>query len=227
MEWNLESENPRKIPETSVGVGQFCASPSVSGKDLNAYRNDVLRRYDRQTMWVASGLLICTILAAVVVAVQEQEKNAADHATAENLISDAAAVNANPTALPDVRSVNAVSANNEMSLGQTISVKRTDIVISPGKSSSPLTESPESSLIPVSALTSETYQPETQADTSPMSPVQRKDTAPVIRPSIRNLRHRQHGRLRLDVKSRLIALWHESLARSQHPGAWVAPWYLK
>jgi len=228
MEWNLESENPRKIPETSVGVGQFCASPSVSGKDLNAYRNDVLRRYDRQTMWVASGLLICTILAAVVVAVQEQEKNAADHATAENLISDAAAVNANPTALPDVRSVNAVSANNEMSLGQTISVKRTDIVISPGKSSSPLTESPESSLIPVSALTSETYQPETQADTSPMSPVQPKDTARVIRPSIRNLRHRQHGRLRLvDVKTRLIALWHESLRRSQQPRSWVAPWYLK
>jgi hypothetical protein len=227
MEWNLESENPRKIPEASAGVGRFCASPAVSGKDLIAYRNDVLRRYDRQTMWVASGLLICTILAAVVVAVQEQEKNAADHEMEENLISDDAAVNANPTALPDVRGVNAESVNSEMSLGQTISVKRTDVVISPGKSSSPLTGPAESSQIPVSALTSETYQPETQADTSPMPSVQRQDTARVIRPSMRNLRHRLHGRLGLDVKSRLIALWHESFGRSQQPRGWVAPWYLK
>jgi len=223
MEWNLGSENPKKILEHSVGVGRL-----VSGENLIAYRNDVLRRYDRQTMWVAWGLMVCTILAAVVVAVQEPEKNAADHAMKENLTSGDAAVNSNPTAFPDVRSVNAESANSEMSLGQTISVKRTDIVISPGKSSSPLTQSPVPSQTPVSALTSETYQPETQADTSPMSPVQRKDTARVIRPSIRNLRHRQHGRLRLvDVKTRLIALWHESLRRSQQPRSWVAPWYLK
>jgi hypothetical protein len=113
--------------------------------------------------------------------------------------------------------VNVESTSSEMSSGQTISVERTDIVISPGQSASPLTESP----------TSETYQPETQADASPMPPVQQEDTARVIRPGIRNLRHMQHGRLRLGVKSRLIVLWHESLARSQHPRGWVAPWFLK
>jgi hypothetical protein len=227
MESNLESENPRKIPETSVGVGRFCASPPVSGKDLIAYRSDVLRRYDRQTMWVASGLLICTILAAVAVAVQEPEKNAADHAMEENLISDDAAVNSNPTALSDIRTVKAESTSSAMTSGQTISNDRTDTVISPGQNSSPLTESSAPSQTAVSAPTSETYQSETQADTSPTSQVQRQDTARVIRPSIRNLRHRLHGRLRLDVKSRLIALWHESLAQSQHPRGWVAPWYLK
>jgi hypothetical protein len=226
MESNLGRENPKKIPEHSVGVGRFCAFPPVSGKDLIAYRNDVLRRYDRQTMWVASGLLICMILGAVVVAVQEPEKNAADHAMEENLISDDAVVNSNPTALSDVRTVNAESTSSAMNSGQR-SIDRTDTVISPGQNSSPLTESQESSQTPVSALTSETYQSETQADTSPMSPVQRQDTARVIRPSIRNLRHRLHGRLRLDVKSRLIALWHESLARSQQPRSWAAPWYLK
>jgi hypothetical protein len=227
MERNLKSENPKKISEISVGVGRFCASPPVSGKDLIAYRNDVLRRYDRQTMWVASGLLICTILAAVVVAVQAPEKNAANRAMEENLISDDAVVTSNPTTLSDVRTVNAESTSSEMSSGQTISVERADIVISPGQSASPLTESPESSQTLVSAPTSETYQPETQADTSPMPPVQREDIARVIRPGIRNLRHMQHGRLRLNVKSRLIVLWHESLARSQHPRGWVAPWFLK
>jgi hypothetical protein len=222
MEWNLGSENPKKIPEHSVGVGRV-----VSGKDLIAYRNDALRRYDRQTMWVASGLLICTILAAVVVALRVPEKNAAGHAMEENLVSDDAAVNSNPTTLSGVRSVNEKSASSEMSPGQTISIDRTDTVISPGQNSPPPTESPVPGQTPASAPTSETYQPETQADTGPMSPVQRKDTARVIRPNIRNLRHRRHGHLRLDVKSRLVALWHESLWRSQQPRSWVAPWYLK
>jgi hypothetical protein len=198
----------------------------VSGKDLIAYRNGVLRKYDRQTMWVASGLLICTILAAVVLVIQEAKKNAADYATAEDLISDDAAVNSNPTTLSDVRSVNAESTSTKTTSGQTISIDRTDTVISPGQNSSPLTQSPVPDQTPVSAPTSETYQPETQADASLMFPVQRKDTAQVIHPSIRNLRHRQHGRL-VDVKTRLIALWHESLARRQQPRGWVAPWYLK
>jgi hypothetical protein len=195
MDRKLASENPRKMPETSV-----------------------LRRYDRQTMFVASGLLICTILAAVVVAVQEAEKDAADHATEENLISDAAAVNSNPTALSHVRTGNTESTSSAMSSGQTISIDRTETGISPGKSSSPLTESPVASQTPVSALTSETYQPETQADTNPMSPVQRQDTARVIRSSIRSLGHRLHGRLRSpNSKMWLIALWHKIFARNQRP----------
>ncbi|MBV8273632.1 MAG: hypothetical protein JO170_00010 [Verrucomicrobia bacterium] len=227
MEWNLGSENPKKIPEHSEGVGRFCVPPPVTGKDLTPYRNGVLRKYDRQTTWVASGLMICTILAAVVVAVQIPEKNAADHATDENLISDDATVNSNSTTLSGVRSVNEESARTGMSSGQTISIDRTGTVISLGQNSSPLTQSPVPSQTPVSAPTSETYQPETQADASLMSSVHGQDTARVIRPTTRNLRDRLHGRLRLDVKSRLIALWHESLARGQHPRVWVAPWYLK
>jgi hypothetical protein len=224
MEWSLGSENPKKIPEQSVGAGRFCASAPVSGKDLIAYKNEVLRKYDRQTMRVTSGLLICTILAAVVVALQVPGKNAADHAIKENLVSDDAAVNSSPTTLSGVRTGNTESTNSEITSGQTISIDRTDTLISRGQNSSPLTVSPESSQTPVSALTSETYQPETQASASPM---QRQDIVRVIRQNIRNLRHRLHGRVKLDVKSRLIALWHESLRRSQHPRVWVAPWYLK
>jgi hypothetical protein len=191
MDRNLASENPRKMPETSV-----------------------LRRYDRQTMFVALGLLICTILAAVVVAVEIPEKNAAD----ENLISDDATVNSNSTTLSGVRSVNEVSASSAMGSGQTISIDRTDTGISPGENSSPLTRSPVPSQTPVSAPTSETYQPEAQADTTPMSPVQGQDTARVISPSIRSLGHRLHGRLRSpNSKMWLIALWHKIFARNQRP----------
>jgi hypothetical protein len=176
---NLGSENPRKIPEHSVGVGPFCASPPASGKGLIGYRNDVLRKYDRQTMWVALGLLICTILVAVVVAVQERGENAADHAMEENSINDDAAVNSNPTTLSGVRTVNEESASSEMSSGQTISIDRTDTVISLGQNSSPLKQSPAPSQTAVCARTFETYQPETQADASLMFSVQRQDTARV------------------------------------------------
>jgi hypothetical protein len=69
--------------------------------------------------------------------------NAADYATAQSLTMDVEAVNSISTALPDVRSVNTESANSEMSSGQTISIDRTDTVISPGQNSPPLTESPE------------------------------------------------------------------------------------
>ena len=93
-------------------------------------------------------------------------KKAADHAMEENLISGDAAVNSNPTALSGVRSVNEKSASSEMSPGQTIGIDRTDTVISHGQNSSPATESPVPGQSPVSAPTSETYQPETQADAS-------------------------------------------------------------
>jgi len=219
MESNLGSENPRKIPEHSVG--RFCASPSVSGKDLIAYRNEVFRRYDRQTMRVASGLLVCTILAAVVVALQESKKNAAYHAPAENLISDDAAVNSNPTALSDVRSVNAESANSEMSSGQTISIDCTETVISPGKNSSPQMKPAEPIQTPVPTLTSEVN----ELNASPVSSVDRPDIARVIRPKICKSWYRASARLRfVDVKARLIALWHESLAQNKSDRGWAAIW---
>ena len=219
MESNPGSENPRKIPQHSLG--RLCASPSVSGKDLIAYRNDVLRRYDRQTMLVASGLLICTILGAVVVAVQEPEKKAAYHAPAENSISDNGAVNSNPTALSDVRSMNAESANSEMGSGQTISIDRTETVISPGKNSSPQMNPAEPIQTPAPSLISEVSEPNARW----VSSVDRPDIARVNRPKICKSWYRASARLRfVDVKARLVALWHESLAQNKSDRGWAARW---
>ena len=177
--------------------------------------NEVLRRFDSQARWFAAGLVSLASIAALAVAVSERSDNAVNHVTEEKFSGDEGLLNSNPSALSDVRTVNKESASSEMSSGQTISTHRTDTVIFPGQNSSPQTESPVPSQTPVSVLNPETYQPEMQADSGPMSPVQPKDTARAIRLSVRNLRHRQHGRLRLDVKARLIALWHESLARNQ------------
>jgi hypothetical protein len=194
MEFNIGRENQGNVS----GDADF----DVCG------RNDAFRGFDSETTWLAAGLLGFAIL-VLTLAGQDGHESVADHLKEQKLARDDASLQANPGALSNIIKLDALSASTETTSGQMINVERTDTVISPGQSSSPPTESPESSQTPVSAL------PETQADNSPMSPVQRQDTVRVIRPNVRNLRHRLHGGLRLDAKSRLIALWHESVARSQ------------
>jgi hypothetical protein len=113
--------------------------------------NEVLKRFDFEARWLAVGLVSLASIAAVAVAVDEGSDNAFNHVTEEKFSGDDGLLNANPTALSDVRSVNKESANSEMSLGQTISIDRTDTVISPGQNSSPPTESPAPGQTPVSA----------------------------------------------------------------------------
>ena len=85
-------------------------------------------------------------------------------------------------------------------------------MISPQENSLPQMGTPGSSQIPVPALTSEINQP----DASPESFARGHDSARMIPPKVLNIRHRSVVPSRfVDVKARLIALWHQSLARSQ------------
>ena len=85
-------------------------------------------------------------------------------------------------------------------------------MISPQENSSPQMGTPDSSQIPVPALASEINQP----DASPESFARGHDSARMIPPKVLNIRHRSVVPSRfVDVKARLIALWHQSLARSQ------------
>jgi hypothetical protein len=63
--------------------------------------------------------------------------------------------------------------------------------------------------------------PDVQANATSWSPAQRPDSVRVIRSKIPNVRYRTFVRHRiLDVKMRLIALWHQSLARSEKSRGW-------
>ena len=85
-------------------------------------------------------------------------------------------------------------------------------MISPQEDSSPQMGTPDSSQIPVPALASEINRP----NASPETWAYRHHSARVIPPKILNIRHRSFVPSRfVDVKARLIALWHQSLARSQ------------
>jgi hypothetical protein len=66
--------------------------------------------------------------------------------------------------------------------------------------------------------------PDSQANATSWSSAHPYDFARVIRSKIHNIRHRSPPRLRfVDVKMRLIALWHQSLAGSQRPRSGLGP----
>jgi hypothetical protein len=85
-------------------------------------------------------------------------------------------------------------------------------MVSPQETSFPQMGAPDSTQTPVPAVASEINRP----NASPESSVRRHVSARVVPPKIFNIRHRSFVRSRfVDVKARLIALWHQSLARSQ------------
>jgi hypothetical protein len=156
---------------------------------------NVMRAFNRNTMWGATGLLGTVIFAALVLAVQERHPMAANRGEEARQTSGELLLNASPAALSEV-----VGSN----------VKSTD-EITPGQATSS-----------DDGFTPEINRPEVQANVSSWSPAQRQDSARVIRPKIPNVRNRSSMRSRfVDVKMRLLALLHQSLARSEKSRTWT------
>ena len=118
---------------------------------------------------------------------------------------------------PEAQTDRAIWASREVqSLKELILEYHGLTMISPQENSSPQMGTPNPSQIPVPALASEINQPDAQATASPESSPRGHDSARVTSPKILNIRHRSVVPSRfVDVKARLIALWHQSLARSQ------------
>ena len=153
----------------------------------------VIKRFNRNTTWVATGLLGSVLFAALMVAFQER------HAKADYLTREARqttgdlSLNANPAAISDVAGSNE-KGTGEITSGQATSVDR--------------------------GLTPEINHPGVQADTSSWSKARQPDSAGVSK--IPNVRHRTFLRHRIvDVKMRLIALWHQSLMPSEKSRGWT------
>ena len=178
--------------------------------------DDIIRSFNRSTRWFATGLLGSLIFAALILAVQEWQPKVTDQAKEDRQTSGAALVNANPGPLSKVAGLNAESSTGEMPSGQAISVNHWSTVISPQQNPFALMEIPESAQAPIHALILEKNQPSARANASPGASERPQDSARVIRPKVHNLRSRSPARLRfVDVKMRLLALWHQSLERSQ------------
>ena len=112
--------------------------------------------------------------------------------------------------------VKAESSTGQITSGQATSFEQGRTVILSYENSLPWTETPDSTQAPVPANVSEMNRPNAQANTSPEPSIQRQDFARGILPKIHNIRHRSAARLRFtDVKTQLIALWRQSMTRSQ------------
>ena len=185
--------------------------------------SDAIRRFNRDTEWLATEVLAGMVFAALVFAVlvQERHPKAADLTEEARQTGGDLLLNANPAALSEVVGSNEKSTA-EITSGQATSVDHGFTVISPQENSSPRMETTASSQTPADALTPEVNHPEVQANASSSSPAHWQDPAREIRPKMHVLRSRSSVRPRfVDVKMRLIALWHQSLVRPERSRSWT------
>jgi hypothetical protein len=187
--------------------------------------NDVIKRFNRDTGLLATGVLGAVIFAALLLAVLVQER----HPKADDLTEEARQAerdllpNANPATRFTVVSLNGKSSTGKITSEQASSVGHAFAEISPKEIPSSQMEPAASTPTPVLAFTPEINRHDVQANTSSWSPGHWQDSARVIRPKIRNVRDRSSVGLRsVDVKMRLIALWHQSLARNEKSRSWTA-----
>ena len=164
------------------------AENPMSLRDLGG----VIKRFNRNTTWVATGLLGSVIFAAAMVAIR-------DHHDQTKYITSQATQNTNahfsdssPAAISDQKDSNEKSTNEIVSE----QARSLDGGITP----------------PTNHV---------EANVSSWSQVLGKDFARVIRAKIHNIRVRSSVRhAYVDVKARLIALWHQSLQDKKSPG-WI------
>jgi hypothetical protein len=196
MDPNMDDEIQGKITDDEE-LSALNSPPleKIENKGFLSDPDDVIRKFNRDTMWLAAGLLGTLIFAALVLALQEPDRKAANQLKEELQASGDALVNANPSILSK-----AVGLNPESP---------------PQENRPPAMEAPESTKTTVPAPAPDIN----QSNADSWSSVHRKDFASVIRSKIHNIRQRSSLRFRYaGVKMRLLALWHQSLARSQQPG---------
>jgi hypothetical protein len=172
----------------------------VSIRQMAPVKRDTMSRFNRDTAWIAVGVLGTMVFAALVLAVQECQPKAPQ--TERNLL-----LNANPAGAGSVLASSSSTGKMtpEQGSGNDHTFTETALLEAPSSSAAP-------SPVPELAFT-----PEISRHGN------RQDSAPERRPRNRNVKNRSSVGLRtVDVKRRLIELWHQSLARNDKPRSWTA-----
>ena len=172
----------------------------------------MIRRFNRDTVWLATGVLGTVIFAAVMVAVQECQRKATE--AERDLL-----LNANPATVAGVVA-NTSNADGKMTPGPGSSVDHAFTETPPQEIPSSQMEPAAST--PVLALIPENRNDaQANPDAGPLA--DRQDSARAIGPKARNASNRSSVASRtVDVKRRLIELWHQSLAKSEESRSWTA-----
>jgi hypothetical protein len=161
---------------------------------------DTISKFNRDTVWLATGILGTVVFAALALAFQECQPKA----TPERDFL----LNANPasagSAVASSSSYGGIMTPEKGS-GDDHTFTETALLKARSSSAAPTPA-------PVLAFT-----PEISHNAN------RQDSAPERRPRTRNVKNRSSfGFGTVDVKRRLIELWHQSLTRSEKSRSWTA-----
>jgi hypothetical protein len=189
MDPNDKDEPPEGIADKEE-TGGFDAA-SLQAHEHSFALGDaqtVMRRFNRTTTWVATGLLSTLVVAAGVLVFQDNHPMAANIHEEARRTSGGLLSEGSPDSPSEVIGLNGRSPDQTTS-GQLASSY-------PG-----VIPEANSGALPTKI--------------SELLGAQRPDSPRAIRPRIHKLRHRSSLRSRaVDVKTRLIMLWHQSLARA-------------
>jgi len=208
--------------EIRSGGGESRALPAPASNPrehsaASSRTNDIIRRFNRDADWLAALVLGAVVSAALVLAVLVQDRRPKAVDLTEK------AVQAGGDLLLNANSAMGKESTGEITSGQASSADHPLTEISPKENPSSPIQAAASVPTPVFAITSELNHINAQTDRSASSPIIWQDSARVIRPKIHIVRYRYSVVLRtVDVKTRLIALWHQSLARSEKSHTWTA-----
>jgi hypothetical protein len=216
VDLNLDDETQEEMTDNEEFKALIAPPLQGGGQPYN-------RRFDRNSAWLATGILSSLISAALLFAVQERHPKVTDQAKEDKETSRAVLVNANPGVLSKVGTLGAESSTGEIRLGQAINVARGSAAISPQQNPFAWMEIPERpTQASVSTLTPKNDQPVAQANANQQPSVRGLDSARVIRPKTHNIRPRASVRRKfVDSKMRLLALWHQGLAQKSAQGSLV------
>jgi hypothetical protein len=182
-----------------LGESTHDGQPSVFDAPALDDTLKVMRRFNRNTMVVATGLLGTVIFAALVLAVQEHLPLPAGVAEKATQRSSQLLPNANPVGLSKVAGLSGKSTD-KISSEQAISLD--------------------------DGFTPEINHAGPQANVRSWSSAPRRDSARVIRPTIANVRHRSSTRFRfVGVKMWFLALWHHGFQRAKTSRSWTQSWH--
>ena len=166
--------------------------------------SDIIRSFNRDTVWLATGLLGTVVFAALALAFQERRTNTTQ--AERELLSKV-----NPATVESVVAKSA-SSDDKGTPGSESSVDH-------ALTETSLKEIPSSQMEPVA-----TTPPYDLAFTPEINrSAHRQDSARVRVPKTRIVRNRSSVWFgSVDVKRRLIELWHQSLAKTEKSRSWTA-----
>jgi hypothetical protein len=192
MNHNLDSENQGEIAGDGGSI-PLPAHPSEAHEEAAfTSTHDAIRKLNRDTTWVAAGLLSTVIFAALVLALLECHPKANDPSIEAGQTTGGLLLDASPATPSNVTGLSGNSFG-EVTSSQATSGDR--------------------------AFNPEINHPDAQANADAVSPAPRPESANVIRPKIPKVRYRSYTHV--GIKARLIALWHQSLRRRENSRGWT------